>query len=261
MEIVICKTKEEASRLAADMINAAVKKNPKTVLGLATGSTPVLMYNEMAKAVKAKKVSYKQVKSWNLDEYEGLAPTHNQSYRYFMNENLFKKIDIQLKNTHVLNGLAKDLDKECAAYEAQIKKAGGIDIQVLGIGSDGHIAFNEPGTSLTSRTSVVYLTPSTIKDNARLFFNGKLDEVPTRALSMGVGTICEAKKIVLLAFGENKQDAVKGMVEGGVTQFCTASALQMHPDAWVFCDEAAAKKLKLKKYYAWRSATKLGLKA
>ena len=257
MEIVICKTKEEASKLAADMINAAVKKNPKTVLGLATGSTPVLMYNEMAKAVKAKKVSYKQVKSWNLDEYEGLAPTHNQSYRYFMNENLFKKIDIQLKNTHVLNGLAKDLDKECAAYEAQIKKAGGIDIQVLGIGSDGHIAFNEPGTSLTSRTSVVYL----ITDNARLFFNGKLDEVPTRALSMGVGTICEAKKIVLLAFGENKQDAVKGMVEGGVTQFCTASALQMHPDAWVFCDEAAAKKLKLKKYYAWRSATKLGLKA
>ena len=259
MEIVVCKTKEEASKLAADLITAAVKKNPKTVLGLATGSTPVLMYNEMAKAVKAKKVSYKEVKSWNLDEYYGLAPTHEQSYRYFMNENLFKKIDIQLKNTHVLNGLAKDPEKECKAYEAQIKRAGGIDIQVLGIGSDGHIAFNEPGTSLTSRTSVVYLTPSTIKDNARLFFNGKLDEVPTRALSMGVGTICEAKKIVLLAFGENKQDAVKGMVEGGVTQFCTASALQMHPDAWVFCDEAAAKKLKLKKYYAWRSATKLGL--
>jgi len=261
MEIVVCKTKEEASKLAAALITAAVKKNPKTVLGLATGSTPVLMYNEMAKAVKAKKVSYKEVKSWNLDEYYGLAPTHEQSYRYFMNENLFKKIDIQLKNTHVLNGLAKDPEKECKAYEAQIKRAGGIDIQVLGIGSDGHIAFNEPGTSLTSRTSVVYLTPSTIKDNARLFFNGKLDEVPTRALSMGVGTICEAKKIVLLAFGENKQDAVKGMVEGGVTQFCTASALQMHPDAWVFCDEAAAKKLKLKKYYAWRSAVKLGLNA
>ncbi len=259
MEIVICKNKEEASRLAAGIITDAVKKNPKLVLGLATGSTPVPMYNEMAKAVKAKKVSYAQVKSWNLDEYEGLAGTHEQSYRYFMNENLFKKIDIKLSNTHVLNGLAKDPDKECAKYEAQIKKAGGIDIQVLGIGSDGHIAFNEPGTSLSSRTSVVYLTPSTIKDNAKLFFKGNMDEVPKRALSMGVGTICEAKKIIMLAFGKNKADAIKGMVEGGMSQFCTASALQAHNDAWIFCDEESASKLKLKDYYAWRSATKLGL--
>ena len=259
MEVVICKTKEEASKLAAAMITETVKKNPKAVLGLATGSTPVIMYREMAKAVKAKKVSYKQVKSWNLDEYVGLAGTHDQSYRYFMNENLFKMIDIQIKNTHVLNGLAKDLDKECRDYEAQIKKAGGIDLQVLGIGSDGHIAFNEPGTSLESRTSCVYLTPSTIKDNARLFFKGKEKDVPTRALSMGVGTICEAKKIVLLAFGKGKADAVKGCVEGPVSQFCTASALQMHNDSWIFCDEEAASKLKLRKYYAWRSATKLGL--
>ena len=259
MEVVICKNKEEASKLAAAMITAAVKKNPKTVLGLATGSTPVLMYKEMAKQVKAKKVSYREVKSWNLDEYVGLAGTHDQSYRYFMNENLFKLIDIKLANTHVLNGLAKDLDKECKQYEAQIKKAGGIDIQVLGIGSDGHIAFNEPGTSLKSRTSCVYLTPSTIKDNARLFFKGKEKEVPTRALSMGVGTICEAKKIILLAFGENKQNAIKGCVEGPMSQFCTASALQAHNDVWIFCDEAAAKKLTLKKYYQWRSATKLGL--
>ena len=259
MEVVICKTKEQASKLAAAMITAAVKKNPKIVLGLATGSTPVLMYTEMAKAVKAKKVSYREVKSWNLDEYVGLAGTHEQSYRYFMNQNLFKKIDIKLSNTHVLNGLAKNLDKECKDYEQQIKKAGGIDIQVLGIGSDGHIAFNEPGTSLKSRTSCVYLTPSTIKDNARLFFKGKEKEVPTRALSMGVGTICEAKKVILLAFGENKQNAIKGCVEGPMTQFCTASALQAHNDCWIFCDEAAANKLTLKKYYTWRSATKLGL--
>ena len=259
MEIVICKTKEEASKLAADMITAAVKKNPKTVLGLATGSTPVPMYTEMAKAVKAKKVSYKDVKTWNLDEYVGLPGTHDQSYRYFMNKNLFEKIDIKISNTHVLNGMAKDPVKECEKYEAQIKKAGGIDIQVLGIGSDGHIAFNEPGTSLKSRTGVVYLTPSTIKDNARLFFKGKEDEVPTRALSMGVGTICEARKIILLAFGKNKADAVKGMVEGGISQFCTASALQEHNDAWIFCDEESASKLKLRNYYAWRSATKLGL--
>mgnify|MGYP003315587574 CR=1 FL=1 len=259
MEVVICKTKEEASKLAADMINAAVKKNPKTVLGLATGSTPIPLYKEIIKAVKAKKVSYRQVKSWNLDEYVGLAGTHEQSYRYFMDKELFDSIDIDKKNTHVLNGLAKNVAKECKDYEAAIKKAGGIDIQVLGIGSDGHIAFNEPGTSLKSRTSCVYLTPSTIKDNARLFFKGKEKEVPTRALSMGVGTICEAKKIILLAFGENKQNALKGCVEGPMSQFCTASALQAHNDCWIFCDEAAAKKLTLKKYYAWRSATKLGL--
>ena len=259
MEVVICKTKEEASKLAADMITKHVRKNPKTVLGLATGSTPVLMYAEMARAVKAKKVSYRQVKSWNLDEYVGLAGTHEQSYRYFMNENLFKKIDIKLANTHVLNGLAKDLEKECKTYEAQIRKAGGIDIQVLGIGSDGHIAFNEPGTSLKSRTSVVYLTPSTIADNARLFFKGHKAEVPTRALSMGVGTICEAKKIILLAFGKNKANAVKGCVEGPMSQFCTASALQAHNDVWIFCDEEAASKLTLAKYYRWRSSTKLGI--
>ena len=259
MEVVICKTKEEASKLAAAMITAQVKKNPKTVLGLATGSTPVLMYREMAKAVREKKVSYKQVKSWNLDEYVGLAGTHDQSYRYFMNENLFRHIDIQIKNTHVLNGLAKNLEKECVAYEKSIKAAGGIDLQVLGIGSDGHIAFNEPGTSLKSRTSIVYLTPSTVKDNARLFFKGDMTAVPKSALSMGVGTICEAKKIILLAFGEGKQNAVKGCVEGPMSQFCTASALQAHNDCWIFCDEAAAKKLTLKKYYAWRSAAKLGL--
>ena len=255
MEIVICKTKEEASRKAAEMITAAVKANPKIVLGLATGSTPVDMYKEMIKAVKAKKVSYKQVRTWNLDEYWGLPGTHDQSYRYFMDKNLFDSIDIKKANTHVLNGLAKDWKKEVKAYEAAIKKAGGIDIQVLGIGSDGHIAFNEPGSSLASRTRLVSLTPQTIKDNSRFF--KKTSDVPTQALSMGVGSIMESKKIVLLAFGKNKAAAVAGAVEGGISQFCTASALQMHPDAWFFCDEAAAAKLKLKKYYAWRGREEL----
>ena len=259
MEVVVCKTREEASRLAAEIVSAEVEKNPKIVLGLATGATPLILYGEMAKISKAKKISYKQAKSWNLNEYVGLAGTHEQSYRYFMDKNLFSKIDIQRKNTHVLNGLAKNLEKECAAYEKQIKAAGGIDLQVLGIGSDGHIAFNEPGSSLRCRTTCVYLTPSTIKDNARLFFKGKEKDVPTRALSMGIGTIMESRKIILLAFGKGKADAVKGCVEGPVTQFCTASALQMHNDCWVFCDEESASKLKLKKYYAWRSATKLGL--
>ena len=255
MEVIICKTKEEASRLAADMITGLVKKTPKCVLGLATGSTPVEMYKCLAADVKAKKISFKSVKSWNLDEYWGLPGTHDQSYRYFMDKNLFDMIDIDKKNTHVLNGLAKDWKKEVKAYEAAIKKAGGIDLQVLGIGSDGHIAFNEPGSSLASRTRLVSLTPQTIKDNARFF--KKAADVPKYALSMGVGTIMESKTIVLLAFGANKAEAVKGAVEGGISQFCTASALQMHKDAWFFCDEAAASKLKLKKYYAWRGLEEL----
>ena len=255
MEVIVCKTKEEASRLAADMIAALVKKNPKCVLGLATGSTPVDMYKCLAADVKAKKISFKAVKSWNLDEYWGLAGTHDQSYRYFMDKNLFDAIDIDKKNTHVLNGLAKDWKKEVKAYEAAIRKAGGIDLQVLGIGSDGHIAFNEPGSSLASRTRLVSLTPQTIKDNARFF--KKAADVPKYALSMGVGTIMEARTVVLLAFGANKADAVKGAVEGGISQFCTASALQMHQDAWFFCDAAAAAKLKLKKYYAWRGLEEL----
>ena len=250
MEIIICKTKEEASRKAADLVTALVKSNPKAVLGLATGATPGEMYKCLIADNKAKKVSFKGVRSWNLDEYWGLPPTHDQSYRYFMDENLFDSIDIVKKNTHVLNGLAKDWRKEVTAYEAAIKKAGGIDLQVLGIGSDGHIAFNEPGSSLASRTRIVSLTPQTIKDNARFF--KKAADVPRQALSMGVGSIMEARRIVLLAFGANKADAVKAMVEGGVSQFCTASALQMHPDAWVFCDAAAASKQKLKTYYAWR---------
>ena len=259
MDIIICKNKEQASYMVAAYIDRAIRKNPKTVLGLATGSTPILMYKELIRRHKECGLDFSQVHSWNLDEYVGLAGDHPASYRYFMNEQLFDHINIDKANTHVPNGLATDFEAAAAEYEDGIEADGGIDIQVLGIGSDGHIAFNEPGTSLNSRTSIVYLTPSTVKDNARLFFKGDMKAVPKSALSMGVGTICEAKKIILLAFGANKQDAIKGCVEGPMSQFCTASALQAHNDAWIFCDEAAAKKLKLKKYYAWRSATKLGL--
>ena len=251
MELVICKTAAEASRKAADRIAALVKKSPTCVLGLATGSTPMAMYAALADDVKAGKISFKDVKTWNLDEYYGLAPTHVQSYRHFMNFHLFNKIDIDPANTHVLNGLAKDWRQECADYEKAISAAGGIDLQVLGLGSDGHIAFNEPGSSLSSRTRLVSLTPETIQANAR-FFDSE-DEVPRHALSMGVGTIREARQIVLLVFGSRKAHAVKGMVEGGITQFCTASILQLHQDVWVYCDEAAAAELSLKDYYAWRS--------
>ena len=249
MELIVSKTKEIASRKAADLMAAAIRKNPKIVLGLATGSTPEGMYANLVKDCKAKKISFKSVKSWNLDEYVGLEPTHDQSYRYFMNKNLFDHVDIVKRNTHVLNGLAKNSDAECAKYEKAIKTAGGIAIQVLGIGSDGHIAFNEPGSSFASRTREVALTPQTIKDNARFF--KKAADVPRKALSMGIGTIMEAKRIVILAFGKGKADAVKGAIEGGISAFCPASILQMHPDVWFFCDEEAASKLKLKDYYAW----------
>ena len=247
MEVVICKTKEEASKLAADMITAAVKKNPKTVLGLATGSTPVLMYSEMAKAVKAKKVSYKQVKSWNLDEYVGLPGTHDQSYRYFMNKNLFEKIDIKLSNTHVLNGMAKDPEQECRDYEAQIRKAGGIDIQVLGIGSDGHIAFNEPGTSLASRTGLRKLTRDTRIVNSR-FFDNDPEKVPAYALCTGVATVMDAKEVLIEISGHNKARAMAHVVEGGISQMWTCSCLQMHENAIIACDEAACGELKVDTY-------------
>ncbi len=255
MELIVCKTKEECSRKAADLMAAAIRKNPQIVLGLATGSTPVGMYGELIKDCKDGKISFKNVRSWNLDEYVGLAPTHDQSYRYFMNQNLFDSVDIDKANTHVLNGLAEDQASECAAYEEAIRAAGGIDVQVLGIGSDGHIAFNEPGSSLVSRTRTVALTPQTIKDNARFFATEA--EVPRKALSMGIGTIMEAKRIIILAFGENKADAVAAAIEGGISAFCPASILQMHPDVWFFCDEAAAAKLKLKDYYAWHGEEQL----
>ena len=255
MDVIICPTSADAEKLTARMIADAIKDKPELRLGLATGATMENVYAELTALYKAGEVDFSQVRTWNLDEYWGLPGTHDQSYRYFMDKNLFDSIDIKKANTHVLNGLAKDWRKEVKAYEAAIKKAGGIDIQVLGIGSDGHIAFNEPGSSLASRTRLVSLTPQTIKDNSRFF--KKASDVPKQALSMGVGSIMEAKKIVLLAFGKNKAAAVAAAVEGGISQYCTASALQMHQDAWFFCDEEAASKLKLKKYYAWRAEGEL----
>ena len=253
MQIAICKTKEEACRRAADVIADAIRANPRIVLGLATGSTPVAMYRELINDNKAGKVDFSTVRSFNLDEYQGLPPTHDQSYRYFMNANLFDHVNIDKANTRVPPGQAEDVPAACAAYEAEIKAAGGIDIQVLGIGSDGHIAFNEPGSSLVSRTRLVSLTEQTIRDNAR-FFASEAD-VPRYAVSMGVGTIMEARKIIMLCFGANQADAVKASVEGGISQFCPASILQMHPDAMVFLDEEAASKLALKDFYRSQSAS------
>jgi len=251
MDIILCPNAEEASLRAAALITNAVRARPATVLGLATGSTPLRLYQALIQACRDG-LDFSRVRTFNLDEYYGVAPDHPQSYRRFMNEHLFSHLNLKPANTHVPDGLARDVAAHCAAYEAEMRAAGGVDIQVLGIGSDGHIGFNEPGSSLASRTRLVALTPQTVSDNARFF--ATVDEVPRHAISMGIGTILEAKRCVMLCFGANKAKAVRAALEGGISQFTPASALQMHPDTTVFLDEAAAADLQLKEYYRWSAA-------
>jgi glucosamine-6-phosphate deaminase len=242
MRVIVCKDSEEMSRVAAQIFADRIRKKPNCVLGLATGGTPVKMYKELIRMCKEEKLDFSKVISYNLDEYLGLSGDHDQSYRYFMNDNLFNHVNIKKENTHVLNGRAKDAAAECKAYEEAIKKAGGIDIQLLGIGSNGHIAFNEPGSPKNSRTRVVDLTQKTIEDNAR-FFASK-DDVPRKALSMGNGTILEAREIVLIADKTSKADAIAKSIEGPVTEQVPASLLQPHKNVTFVIDKDAASKLK-----------------
>ncbi|MED2254593.1 MULTISPECIES: glucosamine-6-phosphate deaminase [Brevibacillus] len=241
MKLVIVKDYQEMSRKAAELLASEVKQHPQTVLGLATGGTPVGMYRELIKLHEDEGIDFSQAQSFNLDEYVGLSSAHPQSYRAYMQENLFQHINLPADKTHVPTGDAADLDKECARYEEAIREAGGIDIQVLGIGNNGHIGFNEPGSSAESTTRVVQLTESTIEANARYF--ASVEEVPTQAVSMGIKTILGAKKVVLLASGEAKAQAVRLMVEGEPTADVPASLLQLHPDVTVIVDEAAASQL------------------
>lgn len=237
MKILIVKNYGEMSREAAEIIAEAVKSEPKIVLGLATGSTPVGCYKELIKM----KLDFSKVITFNLDEYVGLNAEHPQSYHYFMNENLFKSINVKKENIHIPDGMAKDIAKFSAGYEEAIKKAGGIGIQLLGIGSNGHIAFNEPGTPFDSKTGIVKLKESTIADNARFFKNK--EEVPKSAVSMGMSTIFGAKKIILLASGKNKADAIAKALKGKITTDVPASILQNHKDVIVILDEDAASML------------------
>jgi glucosamine-6-phosphate isomerase len=241
LKLVIVKDYQEMSRKAAELLASEVKQHPQTVLGLATGGTPVGMYRELIKLHEDEGIDFSQAQSFNLDEYVGLSSAHPQSYRAYMQENLFQHINLPADKTHVPTGDAVDLDKECARYEEAIREAGGIDIQVLGIGNNGHIGFNEPGSSAESTTRVVQLTESTIEANARYF--ASVEEVPTQAVSMGIKTILGAKKVVLLASGEAKAQAVRLMVEGEPTADVPASLLQLHPDVTVIVDEAAASQL------------------
>lgn len=236
MKVIVTENYDEMSEKAFKIVKEVVVNNKNAVLGLATGSTPLGLYAEMIKDHKENGTSYKNVKTLNLDEYAGLDITSDQSYVYFMRENLFKYIDIDLNNTHIENGKAVNRETECENYNKLIEELPR-DIQILGIGSNGHIAFNEPGTALDSETHIVDLTESTIKDNSRLF--ERIEDVPRQAFTMGLKNIMHAKKIVVLASGANKAKAVYGMLKGPVTEALPASVLQLHPDCTLIVDEAA----------------------
>src|SRR3954471_24828399 len=249
MEVFILPTYEEMSRAAAAIVADVLNTKPNAVLGMATGSTPLGLYQALVRMHRDEGLDFTQVTMFNLDEYVGLRPEHPQSYHYFMHENFFRHVNIARGNIYIPSGTTSNYRAFCEWYEARIEEAGGIDVQILGIGSDGHIAFNEPSSSLSSRTRLKTLAKPTIDDNAR-FFSSR-DEVPIYAITMGVGTIMESRKILLLANGKKKAEAVAQAVEGPVTSMITASALQMHPDATVYIDNDAAGKLKMRDYYDW----------
>ncbi|MDZ7291956.1 MAG: glucosamine-6-phosphate deaminase [candidate division KSB1 bacterium] len=235
---------EEMSKAGARIVAELVRKKPNCVLGFATGSTPLGMYKELIRMHKNEGLDFSKVTTFNLDEYVGLPPEHDQSYHYFMWENLFKHINVDRRFVHIPMGMADDIEAHCEWYEEQIQKAGGIDLQILGIGANGHIAFNEPGSSLGSRTRIKTLTGTTREANARFFKNP--DEVPKYAITMGVGTIMDAKKLLLLASGEAKANAIAATCEGPISAMCPASIVQLHRYAFVIVDKAAAAKLKMK---------------
>lgn len=239
MQIYIYPNKEKLAQAAASMIAGLVIEKPDAILGLATGDTPVPTYQEMIRLNREGVVSFEETRTFNLDEYVGIAPDHPQSYRRFMNEQLFNHIDIDMDNTQVPSGFA---DADAAAdYDAQIEAAGGVDLQVLGIGRNGHIGFNEPGSDFSRTTHIVELTENTRDANARFF--DSIDEVPTHAVSMGIGTIMHAKKILLIATGANKADAVAEMLNGPITPNMPASVLALHQNVVVMLDTDAAEKL------------------
>ncbi len=237
MKVIITKDYESMSEKAYEEVRAVIAENPAAVLGLATGTTPLGLYRRMADDCGRGGISYKKIRTVNLDEYAGLGADSDQSYVYFMRKNLFDHLDILPENTFIANGKAEDLEAECARYNALLEGMRQ-DIQVLGIGSNGHIAFNEPGTPFSSTVHVVDLAESTIRDNARLF--AREEDVPRKAITMGLKNIMRAKKILILANGANKARAVCGLVKGEVTEAVPASVLQLHPDCTLICDRDAA---------------------
>lgn len=249
MEVIIQKDAATAARLAARLMADQLRAKPNTVFGLATGRTMEQLYALLADMHTRDGLDFSKARTFNLDEYIGLAPEDPNSYRYYMDEHLFNRINIKKKNTHLPNGVAKDLDAECRKYEEKIEKCGGIDFQLLGIGRTGHIGFNEPLSAMASRTRPKALTPGTVAQNAPLF--NPPSKMPKRAITMGVGTILESRRCLMLVTGKEKAAIVAKAVEGPITSMISATALQLHPKCTVIVDTAAAAKLSQKEYYRW----------
>ncbi|PZR55152.1 glucosamine-6-phosphate deaminase [Xylanimonas oleitrophica] len=254
MEVVIA-TPQELAVLAADAVEALLRRKPDAVLGLATGSSPLRVYDELARRHAETGLSFAQARGFMLDEYVGLAADHPERYRNVIEKEIVSRVGWAPERVQGPDGLAEDLAQACAAYEESIAAAGGVDLQILGIGTDGHIGFNEPGSSLASRTRIKTLTRQTREDNAR-FFGGEVDQVPRHCLTQGLGTIMEARHLVLLATGKGKAEAVHQLVEGPVSAMWPATIMQMHPHATVLLDEAAASRLQLAGYYRQTYASK-----
>lgn len=241
LRVILCENTARWAAEAADIISGAIREKPHPVLILPTGGTPLPVYDALAQRHAAGTLSFARTTTFNLDEYVGLEPTHEQSYRAFMERNLFQRVDIPAQNAHVPLGVAPDLAAQCAAYEQALQQAGGADLAVLGIGGNGHIGFNEPGTSFSSRTHVVSLDERTRRDNARFF--ASIDEVPTQAVTMGLSTILSARRILLLVQGASKAAIVRAALQGTVTEAVPASILQRHNDVVAVLDLAAASQL------------------
>ncbi|WP_199254678.1 glucosamine-6-phosphate deaminase [Mycolicibacterium mengxianglii] len=248
MEVIILADAGEIAAVASDAIGALLHRKPTAVLGLATGSSPLAIYDELAARCKAGDVSFAHAQGFTLDEYVGLPADHPERYRTVIDEVFVSRVDFGPDAVQSPDGLAADIPAACAAYEAAIRNAGGVDLQILGIGTDGHIAFNEPGSSLASRTRIKTLTRQTRIDNAR-FFGDDVDAVPTHCLTQGLATIMEARHVVLVATGRGKAEAVHQLVEGAVSAMWPATILQHHPHVTVLLDDAAARRLQLIDYY------------
>lgn len=237
MRIIKCGNYEEISKEASKIVAGQIFVKPDSILGLATGSTPVGMYTNLIKMYKSGEIDFSEVKTFNLDEYYPISQDNDQSYYYFMQENLFKGINVKPENIHIPNGSVKDYEAECKNYDKMIEEAGYVDLQILGIGQNGHIGFNEPDETLIAGTHLTSLTESTINANSRFF--EKIEDVPTSALTMGIATILKAKKILLLASGKSKHDVVKALLNDNITTSNPATLLKVHPDVVLICDEEA----------------------
>ena len=247
MEVIIRPNPDAAARLAAGLIAKDLRANPHLVLGLATGRTMESVYHLLAGMHREERLDFSLCRTFNLDEYVGLPPDDPRSYRHYMDEHLFRHVNVDPRNTHLPNGMAKDLDKECEKYEHAIQRFGGIDLQMLGIGRAGHIGFNEPLSAFKSRTRVKALAPLTLEQNAEFF--GGANKVPRRAITMGVGTILDSRRALLLATGTDKAEIIAKAVEGPITSMISATALQLHARCTVVVDEAAASRLAGSEYY------------